>query len=167
MKLLFRLAGQGAAYFLFAAVIGLFSAFPAYAPLPAGQAVVKLSFSHLGRRKVECRVRSAEELRNMPPNMRAPLDCPRARHPVSVQLTIDGRQLYRATVRPSGIVSDGHSLIYQKFPVAAGRHRIAIRLEDGPPGQSTVHSQWREVELAEGEILVVGFNKATDRFHFK
>lgn len=103
----------------------------------------------------------------MPPNMRAPLDCPRARHPVSVLLSIDGRQLYRETVSPSGIFSDGHSLIYEKFLVTAGRHVIAIRMEDGPPGQSAVHSQRREVELAEGEILVVGFDKATGRFHFK
>ena len=95
--------GQVLLYALFALVIGVFSSWPPYRPLPAGQALVKLSFSHSGQRIAECRQRSEAELAKLPPNMRAPQDCKRERSPVSVEIDIDGIGVYRYTAKPSGL----------------------------------------------------------------
>jgi hypothetical protein len=55
---------------------------PGLPQIPDDVALVKLSISHLGDR--ECRKRTPEELEKMPPNMRAPLDCPRERSDIKV-----------------------------------------------------------------------------------
>ena len=55
-------AGQALLYGAFALTIAVFSNWPVYHPLPAGQALVKLSFTHAAKRMAECRTLSAEEL---------------------------------------------------------------------------------------------------------
>jgi hypothetical protein len=57
--------------------IGYFATSPKYRQIPDDVALIKLSISHLGDR--ECRKRTPEELAKLPPNMRAPMDCPRER----------------------------------------------------------------------------------------
>ncbi len=84
------IAGQVVLYALFAATIGFFSSYPRYRHLAHDQALLKLSFSHPGQLVSECRRRTQEELAALPPNMRNPLDCPRERSPVTVQLALDG-----------------------------------------------------------------------------
>ena len=76
-----RIFAQALLYAAFAAVVGYFATAPVYRHLPADQALIKLSFSHSGKLLAECRQRSPEELAKMPPNMRAPMDCPRERPP--------------------------------------------------------------------------------------
>ena len=78
--------GQIVLYGAFAAFIGYFSTNPIYRQIPDDVALVKLSMSHLGSR--ECRKRSAEELAKLPPNMRAPLDCPRGRSDTRIVLEL-------------------------------------------------------------------------------
>ena len=68
------LVGQVILYGAFAAFIGTFASSPKYQQIPDDVARIKLSISHLGGR--ECRKRTPEELAKMPPNMRAPMDCP-------------------------------------------------------------------------------------------
>jgi hypothetical protein len=57
--------------------IGYFATLPKYRQIPDDVALIKLSISHLGDR--ECRKRTPEELAKLPPNMRAPMECPRER----------------------------------------------------------------------------------------
>ena len=77
-----RYAGQMAAYAAFIALLGYFATAPAYRPVDPEAAMIKLSFIHVGQRKVECRKMSPEEIALLPPNMRLTLDCPRERLPV-------------------------------------------------------------------------------------
>ena len=111
------LLGQVLLYALFAVVIGVFSRWPAYQPLAPDQAMIKLSFSHHGKPVSECRQASAAELAKLPPNMRAPLRCPRERSPVTIELIMAGLSDSRARsgsqrlrivtkVRPQGWVRD-------------------------------------------------------------
>jgi hypothetical protein len=156
-------AGQALLYGLFAAVIGVFSAWPTYRPLPADQALLKLSFGHAGKPVAECRQRDAAELAKLPPNMRAPLDCPRERSPVTVELDIDGRPALREVLPPSGLKRDGASSIYRRIALPAGTHRIAVRLKDDARATDFTHRHEQAVTLEPAQIAVIDFDAATQR----
>lgn len=150
--------GQGLLYALFALAIGTFSTWPAYRHLPADQALIKLSFTHHGKRVLECRQLSPAELAKLPPNMRAPMQCPRERVPVLVELDIDGARIIRYAAAPSGLSKDGPSAVYQRLPVAAGPHRIAVRLKDSAAGTGFDYSRDESVTLKPAQVLVIDFN---------
>ena len=122
-----RWVGQAVLYAAFAAFLGLLSDWPVYTPHDPDKALIKLSLSHPGQRKEECRRRSLEELAKLAPNMRAPLACSRERWPVVVELDLDGERIFARTVNPAGLSADGQSSFYSTFAVPAGRHRIAVQ----------------------------------------
>ena len=152
------IAAQAVLYALFAAAIGWFSFHPRSRQLEPDQALLKLSFSHPGQLREECRQRSAEELEKLPPNMRQALDCPRERSPVSIELALDGALLTREVVRPAGVARDGPSTLYARFVVPAGEHRLSVRINDSVREAGFNHVREEEVELDPGRILVVDFD---------
>lgn len=160
-------AGQFALYALFALFIGVFSTWPAYRHLAADQSIIKLSFTHSGKRVSECRPVSAAELAKLPPNMRAPMQCPRERAPVLVELDIDGATTVRHAAAPSGLSRDGASAVYQRLPVAAGRHRIAVRLKDSPGGTDFDYSREESVVLKPAQVLVIDFDAGKGGITFR
>ncbi|MGP1680236.1 MAG: hypothetical protein ACTS6J_24150 [Burkholderiales bacterium] len=151
--------GQVLLYALFALIIGYFSGSPPYRHLPADQALIKLSFSHEGKRVSACRQRSAEELAKLAPNMRAPMDCPRERSPVTVEIDLDGTPAYRHVAMPSGLSKDGASTVYHRFPVHAGKHRLAVRLNDDARAAGFNYRREELVSLKPGKVLVIDFNQ--------
>jgi len=151
--------GQALLYGLFALIIGYFSGAPSYRHLPADQALIKLSFSHEGKLVSECRQRTAEELAKLAPNMRAPMDCPRGRSPVTVEIDLDGTPAYRHVAMPSGLSKDGASTVYHRFPVHAGEHRLAIRLNDDARATGFNYRREGLVDLKPGKVLVIDFNR--------
>ena len=157
---------QAPAYAAFAAFIGYFSASPPYQHLAPDQAVVKLSFSHAGERRQECRKRSAEELAKLAPNMRAEMDCPRERSDVKIEVEMDGRLLYQITARATGLRNDLPSTVYRRLEIPAGTHAFKVRLADGPSGEFR-HSGGVTVTLAPGHVLVIDFIASTGGFQFR
>lgn len=153
-----RTLGQAIAYVLFAALIGYFSVAPAYSPIPADSAMVTLSFGHSGKRVVECRARSAEELAKLPPNMRAPMDCSRERSPVVVRFAVDGEIRYDRTLRASGFSSDGTSYVYAKTYLPAGPHTFTLYLNDDINHPGGVYEQTTEFVLKPYQNLVIDFD---------
>ncbi len=151
--------GQALLYGLFALIIGYFSRAPTYRHLAANQALIKLSFSHEGRRVAACRERTAQELAKLAPNMRAPMDCPRERSPVTVEIDLDGSLVYRHVAQPSGLSKDGASTVYQRFPVPAGEHRLAVRLNDDARTPGFDYRRADLVNLKPGQVLVIDFNQ--------
>ena len=87
--------GQALLYALFALIIGVFSQWPPYRHLEPGQALIKVSFNHQGKPVSACRLATAQELGKLPPNMRAPLVCPRERSPITVEMDLDGAAALR------------------------------------------------------------------------
>ena len=156
---------QVPAYAAFAAFIGYFSASPPYRHLAPDRAVVKLSLSHAGERKVECRQRSPEELAKLAPNMRAQLDCPRERSDVRVELEMDGQVLAQVSARPSGLRNDLPSTIYRRIEVPGGRHTFRARLADTASGEFR-HRGEVTLDLAPGRVLVVDFIASKGGFIF-
>jgi len=167
LKKILQYLGQALFYGLFVAVIGYFSASPAYVHFPKDMALIKASFSHAGQPKEECRVRTAEELASLPPNMRVPMLCGRERSPVMFELELDGKPLFRAELPPAGLSRDGVSTVYQRFPVPVGRHHLRARLKDSVRVPDFNYTKEAEVTVAPGQVFVVDFNARNGGFIFK
>jgi hypothetical protein len=162
----FQYIGQLIAYALFALVIGYFATQPTYTHLDPDRALIKLSFSHAGEHRQECRRLTQEELNELPPNMRRPMDCPRERLSLLVELELDGKILYRDELPPSGLASDGASTAYRKFPVAAGSHTLVARLRDSRREDGFDYEQVAEITLAPQQNFVIDFRPELGGFLF-
>lgn len=167
LKKIMQYSGQALFYGLFVTFIGYFSVAPAYVHFPSDQALIKASFSHAGQPLEECRVRTAEELEKLPPNMRVPMLCGRERSPVTFELELDGKPIYRAELPPRGLSRDGVSTVYQRFPVPAGQHRLRARLKDSVRVPDFNYTKEAEMTLAPGQVFVVDFNPRAGGFVFK
>jgi hypothetical protein len=167
LKKIMQYSGQALFYGLFVAFIGYFSVAPAYVHFPSDQALIKVSFSHAGQPLEECRVRTAEELEKLPPNMRLPTQCGRERSPVTFELELDGKPVYRAELPPRGLSRDGASTVYQRFPVPAGQHRLRARLKDSVRVPDFNYTKEADVTVAPGQVFVVDFNARAGGFVFK
>jgi hypothetical protein len=150
--------GQALLYALFAAFVGVFSHWPTYHPLAADQALIKVSFTHAGKPVGDCRPLTEAELAKLPPNMRAPMKCPRERSPVTVEVDIDGVPVLRRVAAPSGLAHDGASAVYQRLVVRAGEQRIAVRLNDDVRERDFNHRRNAVVTLAPAQVLVIDFD---------
>ncbi len=166
MKSVLRYVAQALLYVPFMAIIGYFSTSPAYHHLAPDQALIRFSFSHAAQRKVECHERTPEELARLAPNMRAPMDCPRERAPVAVELELDGQVMFAIVAPPSGLTRDGASTVYRRLVVAAGTHHIVVRLRDRAGGDFN-YVRDVELELKPGRVLVIDFNAAQGGFLFR
>ena len=162
-----KIVGQCIAYAGFFALVALLTARPELRLLADDQAIVSLSFSYAAQRIGECTRLSQEELNALPPNMRKPDHCPRERHPLYVELLIDDTERYKATLRPSGIRSDGKATVYKRIAVAAGPHVVTIRMNDSGATGFDEFSASRSLSLRPGQNLVVYFDADTHQFIFE
>lgn len=162
-----RIASQIAVLTALFAAVAVFADWPRYQQIPSESAVIKLSFTHGSNRKADCRVRTAEELAKLPPNMRKPLDCPRTRGAVYVELDLDGQTIYRASLPPSGISGDGPARVYQQFVVPAGRHAVAVRMRDTQRIEGFDFSKIGDVVLAPEQNFVIDFRPEAEGFVFR
>ena len=161
-----RIAAQLLLYLPLMALLGYFSTQPAFTHLPPDKALVRMSFSHAGERKEECRQRSAEELATLPPNMRAAQDCPRERSPVTIELDLDGETIFATHVAPTGLRRDGASTVYRRLVVPSGQHRIVARLRDRPSGAFNYRGEVA-IDLAPGGALLIDFRPTEGGFVFR
>ena len=150
--------GQALLYGLFALIIGVLSSWPPYRHLAVDKAIIKLSFNQPGKPVSECHRATPQELAKLPPNMRAPLVCPRERSPIEVELELDGALALHHVAQPSGLSRDGAAAIYHRMQVGAGTHRLVVRLKDDvrSPGFNFAHEA--TVTLRPAQILVIDFD---------
>ena len=161
-----RIVAQLLLYLPLMALIGMFSTSPRFELIAPGDALLRISLIHAAQRKQECRRRTPEELAKLPPNMRAALDCPRERVPLTVELEIDGAVVFRRTVPPAGFTRDGAASLYHRLPVAAGQHRIVARLRDHADGPFN-YVREETLTLAPGGMLLIDFVAAKGGFDFR
>lgn len=158
--------GQAVAYTLFAAFIGYFATQPSYTYIEPEKAMIKLSFSHAGEHKEECRKRTQEELSAIAPNMRRLQECARERLPLLIELQLDGELLYRDELPPSGLARDGASTAYKKFTVKAGHYRLTTRLRTSRRSEGFDFEKTADVTLAPAQNLVIDFRPEMGGFLF-
>jgi len=151
---------------LFAGVASL-SNWPFYHQIPENSGVVMLTFVHGADRKGECRRLTAEEIAKLPPNMRRVQECPRVRRPIYVELDVDSRNVYRASLAPTGIAGDGPSRVYQRFVLPAGRHDVAVRMRDTARPEGFDHERRDNVELSPDQMFVIDYRPESGGFVFR
>ena len=159
--------GQLCAFTLFAIGIGYFSNSPSYTYHDPALALIMVSFSHASERKEDCRRFTAEETAALAPNMRRPMDCPRERVPVHVELSMDGKLLLSKSYRPTGLAKDGSTSIYERIPVMPGQHQVQVKLRDSNREHGFDYESNVSVKLEPRELFVVDFRKELDGFYFQ
>ena len=166
MASIFQYTGQAIAYTLFAVVVGYFATQPAYTYFPPDKAQIKLSFGHAGDHETECRRLTQEELNKLAPNMRRPMDCPRGRLAVLIELELDGELIYSAELPPSGIAGDGVSTAYKTFAVEPGEHQLVARLRDSNRSEGFDHEKASKITLLPQQNFVIDFHPSRGGFQF-
>ncbi len=159
------IAGQVVLYGAFAVFIGYFATDPVYRQIPDDVAVIKVSFSHLGER--ECRKRTPEELAKLPPNMRAPMDCPRERSDIKIEVDLDDKRLVTHTLHPTGLYKDGISTMYKRIEVKAGTHKLIARMQDNLKEEGWKFVKEETIELKPAQSLVIDFHPDKGGLFFK
>ena len=162
-----RYAAQAGLYLLCALTIGALSCWPQYRQLAPDAAVVKLSFIHAAPLREPCAILTPAEMARLPINMRVRTDCRRDRWPVTVELALDGRLLYRGTHRPAGLNEDGPSTVYRRFTVPAGPHALSVRMRDTGRGEGYDFQAARAVSLRPGQSFVVDFDATAADFRLR
>lgn len=165
MKSAFAMIGRFAVLaFVFAGVAAL-SDRPRHRSLPESVGVLTLSFSHGADRKAACRKATPEELAALPPNMRRPEICPRARPSIRVEFDVNGDRFFEADVPPSGIAGDGPSRVHQRFVLPTGNHNVAVRMRDRA-GETFDWEALRSLEIDTADHRVIDFRADAGGFVF-
>lgn len=162
-----QLIVQASAYAVFAVVVGLLSAWPAYDNAARDRAIVKLSLSHAAARIRPCVVLTPDELAELAPNMRQPERCERARLPLVVELEIDGDVVLRIEAPPSGLWDDGPASVYQRFEFDPGPHEVTARLRDSARSDGWDYSHTEAVRFERGRYFSVTFRAESGGFKFR
>ncbi len=155
MARLLRYSGQAALHALFALVVGGLSTSPPYRHLAPDDALLRLSFSHPGRIKADCRRRTPEELAKLPPNMRTPLDCPRERSPVRALVELDGAVLVDESFAPAGLAKDGAASGYRRLVIPAGPHALRVRFNDDARVEGFNFEREARIDPSPGKVVLV------------
>jgi len=162
-----RLLGQFVVIAALFAGVAWLSDRPTYRQIPEGTGVMMLSFVHSADRRGECRRLSPEEIAKLPPNMRRVQDCPRARRPIYVELDLDGRNVYRASLPPTGIAGDGPSRVYQRFVLPARKYDIAVRMRDTARAEGFDHERHDKIDFAPDQLFVIDYRPESGEFIFR
>ncbi|MBT8080618.1 MAG: hypothetical protein KJO31_18705 [Gammaproteobacteria bacterium] len=162
-----RLIGQALAFAAFFAFVATFSAGPGFELLAEDEALLSLSFSHAAARVGECTRLSQQELQQLPPNMRTPDQCPRGRHPLDIELRIDGVTVYAAVIPPSGFHADGKATVYERVRLGAGPRHLQLRINDagGAPQGGLIAS--RQLHVQPGQNIAVFLDADNRRIVFE
>ena len=152
-----QLIAQFIAYLAFMAVIGYLSASPTYRHADPDKAVISLVVSHATERIGECRKMTQEELAEVALNMRRPEECPRARNSLYIEMLFDNELLFSGDARPTGLWKDGPASIYGKFPTAAGKGTLVVRMRDSGRDSGFDYELTEQIELQPRQNFVVDF----------
>jgi len=152
-----RAVGMALLLGVLAGVTAVFATEPAWRQLEPQEAVMRLSIRHATATKIECKPLTPRQMADLKPNMRRPVDCPRERWPVYVELERGGELLYRGTHPPSGLWNDGAATVFRTFRVPAGPQSIVVRMRDS--GRESGFDQVRSgtIDLEPGQNFVIEF----------
>ncbi len=146
-----------------AGLIFVFSDYP-YAAHSREDALLKFTFKHAGKPVAECRERTPEELARLPAHMRKVIECDRTRHPVEIEILLDGERLIAKTYPPTGLRMDGASSAYETFPLTPGSHRISIGMRDSGRQEDFDYRYEHALTFEAGRVVVLDFDEREKRF---
>jgi len=159
-----RLILQILNYAVFMGLVWYFSFMPSYVRLAPDESMITLSLSHAGELVEECRRMSQEEMAKLPPNMRVPMECPRERSPVSIEVLLDDKPVITEVVDPPGLYKDQGVDIYQSVRIPAGDYRLEVRMNDSVRAEGLTHRHEQSISLVPAQLLVIQFHSSTGDF---
>lgn len=155
---------QAVNYAVFMAIVWYFSFSPPYRQLAENSAVVTLAFGHASKRVSECSVLTQEELDKLAPNMRKPMDCPRQRSPVTIELRLNGELAAREVLRPPGLYQDQSIDVYRNIKVPKGQHHLSVWMNDDSNVDGPTFEFEKTVKLLPAQRLVLSFDPDKNGF---
>ena len=94
----------------------------------------------------------------MPPNMRSPMDCPRERSDIALEVDFDGQPLFRTVMHPTGLSGDGVSTVYKRFELKAGTYQLSVKMNDNLVNPDFNYVKEAQVTLKPAQVMVIDFN---------
>ena len=155
---------QAVNYTLFMAMVWYFSFNPPYTQLENEEAVVTLAFGHAAKRVSECNIISPEELAKLAPNMRKPMDCPRERSAVTIELRLDGKLAVQEVFEAPGLYKDQSVDIYRNIQVPQGEHLLSVWMNDDVNVKGPTYRFEQTVRLQPMQRLVLRFDANKNEF---
>ena len=135
------------------------------------ESMLKVAFKHTGQRVEECDEtgmvktegeryrRELKDTRQVKMNVEKLARCPRERHPVTVELFVDGTKALDKAYSPTGLKKDMASYIYDEFMITPGRHSFRVLLYNNGKKDSPAYALEQSMNVKPGEIKVVWFNE--------
>jgi len=148
---------QGINYAVFMALVGYFSVAPDYRRMADDAAVITVAFGHTTERVSECVELTAAELETLAPNMRAALDCPRERSPLSLEVLLDGDTVADMKLKAPGLYDDQGVDVYRDVVTVAGSHRLTVLMNDDVNADGPTYVLDTSVNLEPQRRAVVSF----------
>jgi len=137
------------------------------------EAVLRLSWRTLGLRVEECRRRTEEELAALAEHMRTPEVCVGRGADYELRMTVDGAEVVRDTIAPSGARRDRPVYVFEDLALGPGRYRVDVEFVAlVPPGYDVRDAQTRyswegEVRLEPREIGLITLGPSGKAFVLK
>jgi len=155
------------AWAVFSIVVGLLSVWPRFKLVESDKAIVTVAYTHAARRVGECHHLTQEELNELPPNMRKPVDCPRERHPVRIELRSGGHLLHQDVLLPSGVWGDGKANVYRRVEIDAGVHELFVGMNDSGGDTGFDYENAARMDIAPGRNVVIRFHADSGHFSIR
>ena len=152
-------------YTLFMALVWYFSFQPSYRQLEEGQAVVTLSFAHAAQLREPCIRYTQEELQKLPPNMRLPMNCPRERSPIIVELYLDTKLMAKHEIEAPGIHNDQGVDLFHRIKAPAGNHKLRVWMNDDVKVDGPTYKFEQAITLRPEQQLLVDFDANSGGFY--
>ena len=130
-----------------------------YTPPVNESARLAITFKHPGAVSERCQTLSPEEQAKLPVHMRRDKDCQRARQKVRLKVLIDGVATLEKAYAPSGMWSDGASVVFEEFDVPSGPHQLKLLIGDDGDESTWAYVGERIVHFAVGERRAVVFDR--------
>ena len=154
-------------YTVLMVLVWYFSIYPPYRQLEENQALITFTMSHVGKHVTECKKTSYEDLMKLPPNMRKPMDCPRERSPVVMELSLDNNVIYSHVAQPVGLYKDQGIDVYEDIKVPAGRHHIKVWINDDVKVEGPIYRYEQDVDIHVEQHLIIQFESKLNGFSVK
>ncbi len=136
---------------------------PAAQTPPEGSTHTECNDSDIFRKEGERYRQMLKDKKQVKMNIGKLSGCPRERHPVVVEVAIDGRKILDKSYAPTGLRKDMSSYIYEEFIIEPGKHSFTAKLYLSGPGAEPDYTLSGEAEVKPGNIALIRFDEQTER----
>jgi hypothetical protein len=116
---------------------------------------LRLAWRFKSERTEACRRRSAEELAQLPVHMRRETVCEPQLRPYLLEVMVDGAPALTDTVRPRGARADRPLGVFERLPLAPGRHDAHVTFRGLGPDSGAAPFTWTDTFVVSPRQVVV------------